>query len=387
MAPPSQKGDVRPISFVLHDMARGTAPVEVPLVIRPEDLTRTDTSRLSVVQTLGGAWADSFGPGIPMIQIAGHTGWGAGDRPDGLAEFQKLYSTVFDQWHKLRAKAVEAGHDPDKVRLIFADALDDFTWVVAPQNFILKRNRSRPLLAQYQINLSFISDDVAETKQALAALKAAKSNALSVSVKQTALESLAASIKKITSAINAKISNFLGPLKNGVASLMKLTSTALKAVNSILTSVTSVARTVANAVIGIATGLARVAANVSQMVHSIIALPMAIKAQFMRVASAFENVFCILSNIFSPRKILPNYSDLYGASLCSSTSGGSAISPYDTTNPFPDLVPLSKPPVSVSSDASASLSKLAQADPALAPMSSTELSAHLDAVNKGVVLA
>lgn len=386
MAPPSQKADQRPISFVLHDTSKGSAPIEVGLVIRPEDLTRTDTSRLNTVQTLGGAWVDSFGSGLPAVQIAGHTGWGSGDRPSGVDEFQKLYDTVFRKWHDLRAAALKAGLDPDKVKLLFVDGLDDFTWVVAPQNFILKRNRSRPLLAQYQINLGYVSSDVSETLAALAAEKAAANGPSSV-LRTKGLASLAADLAKITGAINAKITSFLGPLKRQTDRLLSLTASALTSVNSIISSATSVSRTLTGELIGVATSLSRAAANAIGMVHSIVSLPLRVKAQFMRLGSALENTFCILSNLFKPRRFLPNYSDLYGASVCSSTAGGSPISRYDTENPFPVLYPVSTPAVSVSSKASAGLTRLLATDPVLKPMSANTLTSVLSDVADGITLA
>jgi hypothetical protein len=392
MAPQSQKADKRPISFVLHDTSKGAAPVEVGLVIRPEDLTRTDTSRLNTVQTLGGAWIDNFGPGIPVVQLAGHTGWGAGDRPDGLAEFQKLHDAVFKQWHALRAEAVKSGLDPDKVKLIFADGLDDFTWVVAPQNFILKRNRSRPLLAQYQINLSWVSDDVAET---IEALNAAKANALFDSLfggggKANALSSLAASVEKIksfASDLKGKIGAFLGPIQTSVNKVVGLTATVLSTVQDVLGSVKSVSAELTNGLVGIATSLSRAAANTINTIHAITSLPMQIKAQFQRAGAAFENVFCLLSNGLRSRKTLQTYDDLYGASLCSSTAGGRPISAYDTENPFPVLLPVNNPLVSVSSTAKMGLTRLLTTDPVLAPLSSNDLGAALSAVGDGIKVA
>lgn len=387
MAPPSQKADQRPISFVLHDTAKGTPPVEVPLVIRPEDLTRTDVSRLATVQTLGGAWTDNFGPGLPTVQIAGHTGWGGGNRPDGITEFQTLYDTVFRQWHALRAEALNAGLDPDKVKLIFADGLDDFTWVVAPQNFILKRNRSRPLLSNYQINLSYVSSDVKETMDALEALKAAaEDDPITVLAKESGLESLASSIQKATDAINAEITKFLGPIQKAVDDFLRLTNKVLKSVNKIIRDVTSVTATLTNGIMGIATSLTRAAANITHMIHSVIALPKRIKAQFMRLASAFENVFCLLSNVLKPRRFLPNYDDLYGASMCSSTAGGSPISPYDTENPFPALYPARRPDVSVSAEASNALNRIMATDPVLKPLPPYEINKALKSLVNGVSL-
>ncbi len=63
MRPPPQKN--RPIGFYLTGGLG--LPARVNLPIRPEELTRTETSRLQVNQTLGGAWADSFGAGLAKI--------------------------------------------------------------------------------------------------------------------------------------------------------------------------------------------------------------------------------------------------------------------------------------------------------------------------------
>lgn len=391
MAPPSQKADVRPISFVLHDTSTGEPPVEVPLVIRPEDLTRTDTSRLNVVQTLGGAWADSFGKGIPSVQIAGHTGWGSGKNASGLDEFTKVYTKVFEEWHAKRAAAVEKGQDPDKVKLLFVDALDEFEWVVAPQNFILKRNRSRPLLAQYQINLLWLSDDVKETLDALAALKnppvAPEEGEIVVVAKKNALASLKkalSDIKKFAADLKGKIGAVLGPIREQVRKLVAITADVLTQVQDAISEVKSVFGELTNGLIGIATDLSRAAANVFSTINAIRSLPMQIKAQFQRVGSAFENVFCLLKNGLRPRQFLRSYDDLYGASLCSSTAGGRPISRYDTENPFPVLYPVVDPLVSVSSTASMGLTRLLRTDPVLAPMSDAELGASVSAVANGV---
>jgi hypothetical protein len=93
-----------------------------------------------------------LGVGLPTISLSGHTGWGAGTRPDGFQEFQDLYETVFAGWHDARQERSN-GTNPDDIKLIFADELDDFTWAVAPQSFVLKRNKSRPLLSTYQISM------------------------------------------------------------------------------------------------------------------------------------------------------------------------------------------------------------------------------------------
>lgn len=383
MTTPLQKADVRPISFVLHNMAFGESPVEVKLAIRPEDLTRTDTSRLTTTQTLGGAWADNFGPGIPVVQIAGHTGWGAGDRPDGLGEFQRLYETIFQEWHRQRADVLDAGLDPDLVRLIFADKLDDFTWVVAPQNFILKRNKSRPLLSQYQINLTWLSYDVAETLEAMESFMGGTSLS---ELEVDGLESMLRSVEKVSTFLQTGVSKVLGPIQKVFDKVLSLTAKVMGAVNRVIKAGMGVVSAITNGLLGLATSLTRAAANISNMVQNIISVPMRIKAQFMRVGMAFENAFCILRNIFRRRKFLPNYDDLFGASLCSSTAGGRPLSRYDTENPFPVLYPVKTSAVSVSSSASSALSRLATADPVLAPPTVAMLGADMQSVGSGVTV-
>lgn len=143
--PRSQKAEVRPISFTLNSGGNFSSG---NLLIRPEDLTRTEPSRLSVTQTFGGAWADNFGRGVGTLTISGHTGWGQGNRFSGFDEFQSLYARVYQGWHAAGGQA----------ELVFADALDEFVWIVAPQVFTLKRNRQRPLLMMYNIVLTWLAD-------------------------------------------------------------------------------------------------------------------------------------------------------------------------------------------------------------------------------------
>ena len=386
MTTPMQKADQRPISFVLHNMAFGEPPVEVKLVIRPEDLTRTDTSRLTTTQTLGGAWADNFGPGIPVVQLGGTTGWGAAGRPDGLEEFQRLHSTIFVEWHKQRAEVLKAGLDPDLVKLIFLDKLDQFEWVVAPQNFVLKRNKQRPLLSQYQINLTWLSYDVAESMDALDSLL----NADSLSdLELDGLDSMMASVKKIemfAKDLSGKIGEVLGPIKDAFNRIVTLTAKVLNVVNRVIAAGMGVVSTITNGLLGLATSLTRAAANITGIVQGIISVPNRIKAQFQRVFLAFENAFCVLRNIFRRRKFLPNYDSLYGASLCSSTAGGRPISRYDTENPWPVLYPVKTSAVSVSGSASNALSRLSTADPVLAPPTVAMLGADMQSVNNGVTV-
>lgn len=157
MAPPLQIG--RPIGFA------GTGG-NFEFIIRPEELTRFEPSRLAVQQTLGGAWIDGFDRGIITIKIQGHTGWrgaapvGAGSftATSGIEQFNKLRANSFINWHAERARIVAGGGDPNQVELIFIDTLNGYTDLVAPKSFTLRRSKSRPLLMQYSIEMLVLQD-------------------------------------------------------------------------------------------------------------------------------------------------------------------------------------------------------------------------------------
>lgn len=380
MTPSSQKADVRPISFVLHDMATQQAPSEIRLVIRPEDLSIAYPSRVSVTQTLGGAWADSFGKGVPTVNISGITGWRGGDKGDGLALFSELHSAIWEKWHKARADALKQGLDPDLVKMIFSDALDGVTWAVVPNQFVLKRNKSRPLLAQYQLSMTFVSDDVSET---LAALKTLDSGAL----KDAGLESLAGAVKTIenfAAKIKGAIATALGPIKAAVQSFVKLTASVLKTVNSVVGAVRGVIGTAVGALISIAKDLAQAGRNIMATVAAVKNLPAQVRGMFMEVKAAFSNAFCVLKNAFKGGPKYPSYDSLYGSSTCSSTAGGRPISPYIDRNPFGDMFKSEAAPAKVTTSAGSALKDLASNDPVRAPMSMARIGEKLDAVNSGV---
>jgi len=349
MTPQSQD---RPISFTLHNKESGNINI-LELVVRPEDMTVSRPHRVSVHQAIGGAWADSFGPGLPSINISGTTGWRGGATEDGVQAFLSLQK-VFADWHAQRGELLKAGASPDKVDLIFCDDVAEICWAVAPQVCVLKRSRSRPLLMQYQIALSYLSDDVAHP---------AESSKVS---EESALSSLGAAIGKIksfVSGISSAINTALGPLKAGAAMLASVTGSVLGAVHSVMSTVGSVT----GGLLGIARDLTRAAHNVFSIATTIIGIPATIKAQFQQVAGAFMNAFCILKNAFRSRVSLPNFDDVYGASLCSSTSGGRPLSPYLLSNTFEPVLKAAPAAVAVSLAAGASLEAINRIDPIFPP--------------------
>lgn len=398
MAPPSQKADVRPIAFVFHNEATGAAPIVFKLVIRPEELTRSEPSRLTVTQTLGNAWADNFGPGVPTVTLSGHTGWGQGARPDGLKNFIDLHDLIFERWHRERSEALAMGLDPDKVRLIFADELDTFTWVVAPRSFVLRRNRSRPLLSQFHIELAWLSSNASDAQAAMAAQDATLTQGavLQGALSDLGLSSLGNSIDRITDFVanvgsvttsaNQDILGALGTVAKPFMGVVTLTQGVLTVTQTVIADGTSTVSTAAGSLVSLAGMVTAAAENTTRTIESIISLPSYAQATLAGVATAFHNAFCTLVNVFGPRDLLADYSDVYGASTCSSTAGGRPISQYARVNTFANLMRSDSTPMTITQQAAASLQRMTQTDPVVAPMSQGELERHATNIAGGVTL-
>jgi hypothetical protein len=382
--PSSQKADVRPISFVLDDQATGAPPVSVNLAIRPEDLTRSDSSRVAVQQTLGGAWGDNFGPGIPTITISGHTGWRRNDNStddlDGEGRFTQLYQQVFTGWHTLRKVAVQYGQDPDGVQLVFADALDNFAVVVAPLNFTLRRSRSRPLLFQYQISMVVLDQNIDQA----AYLQFGGASADLLSKQALGLDSLSASIDELAGYIT-NIQNFLDrTIAAPVKAFMFQTQRLFESVKTAIAAGNNVAGTLIN-VAGMA---AQAGINIFRTAAAVSSLTSTVRARLMQVAGAYTNIFCVLKNALNQQIYYPDYTPLFGSSNCSSTSGGRPISVLSGQNPFYSVFPVQQAsPFSLTSAAQTNLRVLASSDTVLAPMTTAQLGSAVSAVNEGMAVA
>jgi hypothetical protein len=377
--PSSQKADARPISFVLADLNVGSTQ-KIDLYVRPEELTRTDPSRVSVQQTLDKTiWADNFGPGVSTINISGHTGWRMDAQgKDGGDRFIALKTQFFDGWHQAKAKAYASGQDPNKVFLAFADTLDNFVCEVIPNQITLRRSRSRPLLMTYQIGMTVAMDlygSYVGTETAVPPTGSALTS-LGLGSLLDAIGSITSFAQGISSWIN---SNILAPVKSFLAMTTKIFNAvqgAIKAVSGIASSIINVARTIAQA-----------GTNLMHTITSIMAMPGKIKAMFMGIASAFTNIACTLKNAFGANVVYQDYTPLFGASNCSSTAGGKPISEYRNTNPFYAIAPSAgQSPVSINASAQSSLTTLAKADPVLSPMTPAQLASHVTTINNGVAV-
>ena len=320
----------RNIFFCLRDKAAPGASAGHLLSVNPEDLSVVQPSRIAVQQTMGGAWADSFGPGLRTITIAGNTGWRAKHDAgrDWSAEYESLHREAFEGWHTRRADKIKAGLDPDDITLEFVDVLDSIAVIVAPVNFSLKRNRARPLLVQYSIVMNVLSD-----------IASYDLNAQYLKNPELVEKSFAGGLDDLANAING----FAGTIDAYAAAFAE----KLKPVLAFLESANRVMNAVKNAIaaglgffqplVSLAQKVAQTGQNLFATLAAVTSFPAKLAGYFSQVTSVFRNFFCLLSNGLSQGLALPNYNDFYGASNCSSTTGGSPISPLRKQNGFAQL--------------------------------------------------
>lgn len=388
-APTNQKADARPIAFVLDDNGQIRDPVT--LKIRPEDLSRQEPSRVSVHQTLGrkiSGWVDNFGLALPTCTIVGHTGWRASgySAVDGVAAFQALNKLVMHDYHNAKQKAIEDGIDPAGVKLLFVDMLDDFAWSVTPMQFVLRRSKSRPLLMQYNISLQAIATQV----DVPVVLLPDQGNTMAGLTRlSAALESLGLLTADMNGAIAAAVAA-AGSGMDAVAGYVNgFTSTAnaaLKEVYSVVSSINQGEVDLANRAIAIARDISTVGINVFRTLSAIRDLPNHLRAEMSRVAAAYNEMLCIFSNALRPKKTYEAFDGLYGASNCSSTTGGRAASQYANSNPFSSMQ-TGAGTITITSAAGAAITALKSSDPVLAPMAIQEVGRNLNEINSGLSVA
>lgn len=386
--PRSQRAGRRPISFLLD--AGGIISAPVTLVLRPEDLTRNEPARATVNQTLGrnvSGWVDHFGEGLPSLTISGHTGWRdiAGSGTDGAAAFEALNKLVVRDFPAARQVAIDAGLNPAGVKLLFVDLLDDFAWSVVPMQFTLRRNKSSPLLYRYNISMQAVDTSVDS-------LDAIMPFFGTVSAGLTALDRAIGTIEGFVETVDgfvgkalSAVDRALAPLASVVKNFVRLANKVFAAVNSVVRAAKNIVTGVANRIIGMASDIANVGRNLFRTINAIANLPADIKASVGRVTAAFNEVACIFKNSLRQRKTYDNYTGLYGASNCSSTTGGRPESAYANLNAFEQMQG-EKNVATANSNALAGLSALNRMDPVLAPMPFPEIGRHLTNVVTGVAL-
>lgn len=386
MTPKSQKAADRPIGFLLMDNARGTVLAQMSLIIRPEELTRDDPARSNVQQTLGGAWADVFGAGVSAITLNGHTGWRGGHAQDGAEIFRDLYDTVWTRWFAEREAHIQRGDDPDDVELVFADTLDRIAVVVLPMRFQLRRHKSRPLLSMFHIQMQVLAELSDPGRYAMLLDQIAQAVNNPYGRYRAAHDSMAANIGR-----QANLADRIGGLLGG--SLGLASRSFLQASNTMLAAVLDVARQAAGSFDAVTAPLLATSIQMQQAgrnAFQMLAMPSSLesdaKQAIMQISGNCNDAYCNLMNGFNLLRQFPDFSDLFGASTCSSTGGGRPISPLAGDNPFLEIYQPQASPVRVSAPANAAMTNL-RGDPLTSAMNQADIQGALHEIAQGVTLA
>jgi hypothetical protein len=385
-APSDQSASIRPISFVLDD--RGKLSQPVTLAIRPQDLTRSESSRATVNQTLGrqvSGWLDNFGEALPSVTLSGHTGWReiAGTGQDGLQHFGALNDLVQHQYHAAKQSAIDSGLDPAGVKLLFVDMLDDFAWSVVPMQFVLRRNKQSPLLYQYNIVLQAISTEVDTPVITLPFTGDPSIGVRSLGSALSRLSGYQSSIAGLVNAALSPVSSVLGSVSAAASAYVGMALNALSMVAGVVQGSNNLATASANQFIGVASDLAQVGTVAFRVLASTAGMSNDLQWQLSSVASAFNEVSCIFRNSLRTRTIYQDFDGLYGASNCSSTTGGRPESAYAGVNPFL-LLRTDNSIATLNSAALNGIASINLSDPVLAPLAPAEIGRHLADIVGGV---
>lgn len=385
--PSSQKQGVRNVGFMLWNTQSGIE-AEHNLVIRPEELSKQDPSRINIAQTLGGAWADSFGPGISQITLSGHTGWRGTAERDGLDLFADLYKSSFTQWHDLRNERIDRGRDPDEIQLIFTDFLDDVAVVVAPISFTLKRHKAKPLLAQFAITLSVlgpVSDEVRKLRED-AVTEAIVSPKGRFQAAKDALPAIVEAQRNIAKQAAA----IFGPLTTTTAKVLEFSADALEFVQGLADTKAAIFDAVTAPALQAVADIERASRNAFQILVSGANFGAQIHNLIQSAASSLHNAYCTLVSGFLIGTTIPDFSTLFGASTCSSTAGGRPVSIYAGKNPWLFVFNVNDPAspartasISVTGTAAAAITELKK-DPLASAATETQVITWLKDLMAGV---
>lgn len=174
-------------------------------VIHPEGYSYRRPSRGVVINTLDSAFLDDFGEGVGMISIEGHTGWGGGDT--GLLQFKNL-ELMFEEYH-LRRDAIansDTGQDPSIIQLWLIDTLNLEASSIWPEEFIMSKSKSRPLLYQYSMRMVVLKDLLKDYVLSNLVNK----NLTTITPNASTIVGIAASLTSIGSEIGSVVTNLIG---------------------------------------------------------------------------------------------------------------------------------------------------------------------------------
>jgi len=129
------------------EIKKGTTTVaRHTLLVNPSDMSVTEPARAQVTQTLGGAFVQDFGQGLPQVTISGITGYKArynseGELRDGFEEFRHFRDQIYRKFISENIPDYSA---------YWYNWEDEEYYQIQPMSFRLQRSKSEPLLYRYE---------------------------------------------------------------------------------------------------------------------------------------------------------------------------------------------------------------------------------------------
>jgi hypothetical protein len=124
------------------------------LLVNPEDISQNEPTRMSVTQTLGGAYVVDFGQGLIEVSISGTTGYKArynseGEYVDGFEEFINFRENIYRDFIQNSDNGME---------MFWYNWEDDEYYQIQPKSFRLMRNKQAPLLYRYEFQFICLAE-------------------------------------------------------------------------------------------------------------------------------------------------------------------------------------------------------------------------------------
>ncbi len=223
---------------------------QVDLKINPSQYRVSEPTREGVTQTISGAWVDYYGLGLPKITMSGTTGWRPStlstkktlgallgnialaasgistakpNPPTGLADFIYLRNRIFRTYavllQRLNVDFSKRIQTQLQLRFYAWDTQDYY--VVLIDTFELSRNSARPLLYDYNIQMTVIGyvGDRQEIKDYLAEYWKPTSRLSAISAALKRWKANAQLFQNSVNAFSRQLSDDINSFTNGISTL------------------------------------------------------------------------------------------------------------------------------------------------------------------------
>lgn len=145
-------------TFEIKD--KGRLEYRHTMFVNPSDASVEEPARVTITQTLGGAYVSNFGQGLFKVNLSGTTGFNArrnseGVLTDGYTEMQNFRRKLYRDFITRKS--------PKKEMFWYNWETEEY-YKVIPEGFRLLQSKTEPLLFRYEIPLVCLEPLIGVTK-------------------------------------------------------------------------------------------------------------------------------------------------------------------------------------------------------------------------------